>query len=252
MRTCSSAACHSMKPVGRQLTILIVMVALAGLLAVLTACASPTADEEATPSVTQPFLLALGDSYTIGSGTAFEDAFPRQTAELLPGVDRAEIIATIGWTTDKLLTATQSAAYRYQEPEFVTLLIGVNNQFQQRDFSLYQEQFLALLDMALGFVDKDPTRVVVLSIPDYRYTPYGQRRNLGESVSQEIDAYNNFARYSSEEAGMRFLDITELSRQGLERPELVASDGLHLSAIAYAEIARRISDWHLGNKKTAP
>ncbi|AFG36990.1 SGNH/GDSL hydrolase family protein [Spirochaeta africana] len=220
-------------------------------LAVAAACASPVADERPHPSGMQSYLLALGDSYTIGSGVSPQDAFPRQTVERLPGVDRAEIIARLGWTTDNLLTATQQFAAEQSaveqsamaQPEFVTLLIGVNNQFQQRDFSLYKEQFPALLAAALGFVDNDPARVVTLSIPDYRYTPYGQNRNLPEAVSQEIDAYNSFARHASQEAGVHFLDITGLSRQGLDRPELVASDDLHLSAIAYAEIAHRIVEW---------
>lgn len=230
----------------RQVKLLLSAV-LAGALAA-AACATPLAEEEAHSTIAQPYLLALGDSYTIGSGVSPLDAFPQQAVELLPEVGRAEIIARLGWTTDNLLAATEQPAVA--QPEFVTLLIGVNNQFQGQDFSLYEEQFPALLEAALDFVDGDPTRVVVLSIPDYRYTPYGQNRNFPETVSKEIDTYNSFARHTSQAAGVQFLDITELSRQGLDRPELIASDGLHLSVIAYAEVAQLIVEWRNSQQNT--
>ncbi|WP_425234494.1 SGNH/GDSL hydrolase family protein [Ulvibacterium sp.] len=186
--------------------------------------------------------LALGDSYTAGTGIDTLQSFPRQlqqalASELTKGVT-VHVVARAGWRTDNLINALEEETLE-DSYDFVTLLIGVNNQFQNRPFSQYEDEFPKLLNRAMSLAGDDPERVVAISIPDYSYTPFGQ--DLGfENISDEIDGYNNFAKTIAEGNGISFVDITDISRNGLEDASLVARDNLHLSEKAYQMFLDRI------------
>lgn len=185
--------------------------------------------------------LALGDSYTIGQGVNITDRFPLQLSNLIETNDSLSvtttIIATTGWRTDELITAMQSK--KLGTYNFITLLIGVNNQVQATPFAQYETEFTFLLNKAINLVDNTPKKVVVLSIPDYSFTPFGQRSAL-EDISNQIDTYNNFAKQTTLQHGCQFLDITDITRKGLEQPELVTQDGLHPSGLAYEQFIARL------------
>ena len=188
-------------------------------------------------------LLALGDSYTIGTSVCALCNFPNQlTTKLQEALNKnlkLDIIAQSGWTTTALHTAidNQSPSNDY---DLVTLLIGVNNQNQQKPLDLYIIEFPALLDKAIQFAKGNSKHVIVISIPDYVYTPYGQDLFDPDRISNEIDAYNAFAKRIAENKNVKFLDITDITRNGLNDPSLVASDGLHPSENAYAEFVERL------------
>lgn len=179
--------------------------------------------------------LALGDSYTIGASVKRSESFPIQLENRLEqGLDvtvNPEIIAVTGWRTDNLLDAinrgTQLTSY-----DLVTLLIGVNNQYQGKPFEVYTQEFPILLERALALAYGNPKNVVVISIPDYAYTPFGEGRNT-DKISREIDEYNAFAAATALQKGVPFVNITDITRNGLSNPDLVAGDGLHPSAEAY-------------------
>lgn len=184
--------------------------------------------------------LALGDSYTIGESVCATCNFPEQLKSKLQTELNAEIeleiIATTGWTTTNL-----KAAIQQQNPtsdqDLVTLLIGVNNQYQQKPFSLYETEFPELLNKTVVLAKGNKNNVIVVSIPDYAYTPFG---NGNATVSQEIDAYNTFATDYCQQMGIQFANITDITRQGLSNPNLVADDGLHPSALAYSRFVERL------------
>ncbi len=185
--------------------------------------------------------LALGDSYTIGESVDFEDSFPAQLSTRIEEnknlLVNTTVIAQTGWRTDQLISAVggrESADYN-----LVTLLIGVNNQFQSRPFSQYETEFTTLLNKAINLAGNDANKVIILSIPDYYYTPYGQS-NGNELISLQLDEYNNFAKSIAKEKGVTFLDITDITRKGLDEPELVADDGLHPSGLAYEKFVERL------------
>ncbi len=52
--------------------------------------------------------------------------------------------------------------------------------------------------------------------------------------------YNDFAESYCQSQDITFVYITDITRNGLEQPELVASDGLHPSELAYAKFVERI------------
>lgn len=196
--------------------------------------------EDPQPTVPEPeealTYLALGDSYTIGEGVAVADRFPLQLAAAMAqrGVKVAEpqLIATTGWTTTDLKRALANADLEEQTFDLVSLLIGVNDQYQGRSLAAYQQEFTELLLQSIALAGGDKERVVVLSIPDWGYTPFGQSRQ--EAISAEIDSFNAVNRQVTDSLGVSYVDITPISRQGLSNPELVASDGLHPSGRMYA------------------
>ena len=186
--------------------------------------------------------LALGDSYTIGESVAAEARWPVQLAAALrrEGIALADprIIATTGWTTDELDAAIDEA----QPPHdygFVSLLIGVNNQYRGRGAAEYREQFAALLQRAIGFAGGRRERVLVLSIPDWGVTRFGRDsgRDLAR-VSRELDQYNAAAREICSQHGVAFVDIVPVSRERGGEAAMLADDGLHPSAAMYAEWTR--------------
>jgi lysophospholipase L1-like esterase len=201
----------------------------------------PVVDPPVTPNppiAASLNYLALGDSYTIGQSVCATCRFPEQLKASLTAMYSStislKIIATTGWTTADLLSAIES-----QKPEsnydLVTLLIGVNNQYQHKNFSLYEKQFPELVNKAIMLAKGDRKKVVVISIPDYAYTPYGKSLAGDQSnkISAEITQYNNFAENYCNNNQIAFVSITEITREGLNNPSLVASDGLHPSENAY-------------------
>lgn len=187
-----------------------------------------------TPNNKTYKYLALGDSYTIGQSVAVENRFPNQLKKQLLSdsilVDSVRFIATTGWTTSNLIQALNNTTVD-EDYDLVSLLIGVNNQFRGLDTSIYVVEFESLLQKAIAYAGGDKDKVWVVSIPDYRYTPFGA--SYSESTSDEIDWYNATKKSISEQYGVAYFNITPISRKGLDQPDLVASDGLHPSAKMY-------------------
>jgi len=189
--------------------------------------------------------LALGDSYTYGQNVCATCRFPEQLkSRLLPELEadaaiNISMFAVTGWTTTDLLASISGNNFA-TDYDLVTLLIGVNNQYQHKPFAVYEQEFPALVNRAVAYARGDSSNVIVVSIPDYAYTPYGQGTSNQAGISSEIDDYNNFARSYCQSHGITFVDITDITRLGLEDPSLVANDGLHPSETAYALFVNRI------------
>jgi len=201
-----------------------------------------TMHSHTTALTTELRYLALGDSYTIGEAVDEAGRWPMQLARLLRMegvlVGDPRIIATTGWTTDEL-DAAITAAEPLGQHDFVTLLIGVNNQYRGRDVEEYRTQFAALLWRAIGFAGGRPDRVLVLSIPDWGVTPFGAQSGRDiEQIARELDAYNTAARTVCAQRDVAFVDITPVSRARGSEATMVAEDGLHPSAAMYTEWTR--------------
>ena len=185
--------------------------------------------------------LALGDSYTIGQGVNTAERFPAQTLELLKSrsIKTAQLtyIATTGWTSgelDKSMSQQNLAFY-----DFVTVLIGVNDQFQGVDTSTYSKNFKSILNRAIQSTRGESQHVLVLSIPDYSLTPEGKKLDTTK-IKREIDLFNSLNKKLANNFKCQYLDITVLGREAKSNPAWVAKDGLHPSAVAYKNWANRI------------
>jgi lysophospholipase L1-like esterase len=184
-------------------------------------------------------FLALGDSYTIGQSVPAADRWARQLAELAQaeGLQSPDIIAQTGWTTGQLQRAIAEA----NPPAtygLVSLLIGVNNQFQRLPLASYQTEFAQLLQTAIRLAGNRPGRVVVLSIPDWGQSAYAKGYDRAR-ISLEIDQFNAVARQECQQAGVAFLDITDLTRTAAGDPTQFAPDGLHYSGSQMRQWALR-------------
>lgn len=177
--------------------------------------------------------LALGDSYTIGTSVDMADRWPVQLARELANdsitVTEQQIIATNGWTTVDLIIGISNADLN--EPyDLVFLLIGVNDQYDGLPLSAYQTRFEQLLNTAIRLAGNDARKVFVVSIPDYAFTPFGAG---SQTISDGVSQFNAAANFIADDYGVSFLNITPISQQGLEDPNLVATDNLHPSGEQY-------------------
>jgi lysophospholipase L1-like esterase len=185
--------------------------------------------------------LALGDSYTIGESVAEQERWPMQLIAKLnergKAYDTPKIIATTGWRTDDLSNAIWKENLK-PGYDLVSLLIGVNNQYQGKSIEAYQPEFEELLSTAIRLAGGDKARVFVVSIPDYGYTPFGKSKQ--PEITKALDKFNYASKEISAKMGVRYVNITDISRKGFEDPQLVASDGLHPSGKQYGLWVERI------------
>jgi lysophospholipase L1-like esterase len=210
------------------------------LLAVLTNALSVMSQ---TPNKKEKIkFLALGDSYTIGESVEESNRWPVQLVTLLREqgykCDDPTIIATTGWRTDDLDRAIEGSGL---QPDYnlVSLLIGVNNQYQGKSVDEYKPEFEKLLRKAIAYAGGDRSNVFVVSIPDYGFTPFGKEKQ--RTITQEIDRFNDANRAISGKLGVRYVYITDISRKAFEDPGLIAEDGLHPSGKMYREWVNRIA-----------
>lgn len=180
----------------------------------------------------RPRFLALGDSYTIGEGVAADERWPNQLAAALQ-LDAPEIIARTGWTTDELAAAIDAHAF-HPPYALVTLAVGVNNQYRGRDLGNYRSEFTRLLQRAIELAGGKPQHVVVVSIPDWGVTRFGHAsgRDLTKTAN-EIDEHNAANAQIATMLHVHYADVTAISRDGGDRPDMLVGDGLHPSAAMY-------------------
>jgi lysophospholipase L1-like esterase len=179
--------------------------------------------------------LALGDSYTIGEAVTQNESYPYQLTNALNSpllhIKPPTIIATTGWTTDDLIAAISRSDIRAKKYDFVTLLIGVNDQYQHLSQDNYKIKFAEVLNTAITFANADTSRVFVLSIPDWGVTPFAAGHD--NVIGPQIDDFNAINESISKKAGVNYLNITHISRMAASDPSLIAPDGLHPSGKMY-------------------
>ncbi len=205
--------------------------------------AKDTTTTKDTTIIANAKYIALGDSYTIGQSVQETQRFPAQTVQLLRNeninVRDPQYIATSGWTTANLISAI-NMENPAKDFDIVTLLIGVNDQYQRRDTTGYRTLFIEVLNKAVDFAGGRKAHVFVLSIPDYSVTPF-----VGEDdkarVSMQIDQFNAINKEVTLQNRISYIDITPSTRQAVSDPSLIANDGLHPSGKEYAVWARMLA-----------
>lgn len=199
-------------------------------------------------------VLSLGDSYTIGEGVPEKGRWPVQLVEKLNEKGRKftapKIIAKTGWTTDELQSAIAETELAEQY-DWVTLLIGVNNQYRGRDVEEYRRQFQALLQLAIEKAGNNPKRVIVLSIPDWGVTPFATKRGRDPSlIAKQIDQFNAVNHEEAKKAMVHYVDITPMTRDAANQPEkYLVEDELHPSTEMYEKWAKLAAEVILVEKK---
>jgi lysophospholipase L1-like esterase len=187
-------------------------------------------------------LLFLGDSYTIGEGVDSNRNFPGLLIEQLKKknipVSFDLIIAKTGWTTSELMEAINKQSID-ADFNFVTLLIGVNNQYRGLDIATYKHEFEMLLEKAVFFAQDDEQSVIVISIPDWGRTPFAEGRDI-QKISDEIDQYNQINQEIAAKFGVHYLNITNENRDRSNDDFYLAADKLHPSSEEYIIWAEKL------------
>ena len=187
-------------------------------------------------------FLALGDSYTIGEHVPVKHRWPSQLVRLLEakGIPaEVTIIASTGWTVDELWEGIQAnppdGTY-----DLVTLLIGVNDQYRGYPVDGYREKFRFMLEKAILYAGGHPDKVIVLSIPDWGFTPFAAAKGDIEPISQQIDEFNAVNLEETKKVGAQYVDVTIISRMALDDFDLITGDRLHPSGKMYAMWAEKV------------
>lgn len=197
-----------------------------------------------SPNATGTHLefLALGDSYTVGTAVGCDERWPERLVASLRDrgypLANPRIVAADGWTTDRLADEITSRSIE-TDYDLVTLLIGANGAYRGRPPEAFRSSYVDLLERSVAFAGGDPSRVVAVTIPDYTHTPHG-RRHATDEHAERLDRYNRIVRQRADEAGVHLVDVVPISRSVADRPELVATDGLHPSAEQYSHWLERI------------
>lgn len=180
-------------------------------------------------------FLALGDSYTIGESVAEDERWPVQLRERLRErgfkVAPPLIVARTGWTTEDLIREIEEEVNVQRDFDLVSILIGVNNQYQNKPIYEYEEELRTIFRKAIFHSKRMNKGVFAISIPDYGVTPFGSSN--AEEIGREIDEFNAVFRRIAEEFEVDFYNITPISREAATNPDLIADDNLHPSGLMY-------------------
>lgn len=188
--------------------------------------------------------LALGDSYTIGEAVPIHESFPYITTQLLRqkkiSMYAPEMVAKTGWTSSELAEHLLHTQLNHHY-DFVSLLIGVNNQYRNLSVDNFLNDFEFLVKKAIHFASGKNERVIILSIPDWGCTPFAADKNK-EQIAKEIDAFNIICKQTAKQYHTNFIDITTETREFSLEPKAIASDGLHFSYETHLIWAKKMAN----------
>ena len=187
--------------------------------------------------------VALGDSYTIGTATRsaaerWPDQLVARLAEDGPVLDLVANLGVNGFTSRDVIEA-ELAELGALRPEFVTLLVGVNDVVQGVPDPTYAQNAGHILDELLAVLPAN--RIVSVATPDYTVTPQGAAYGDPATQAAAIRRNNEILRDLSAARGIAFVDIHDVSLRVATDRSLVADDGLHPSGAQYALWVDRIA-----------
>lgn len=201
--------------------------------------AADAAGARATDASAAGRYLALGDSFTIGTGSVPAQAFPARLVDRwrAKGCSLAlENVAVNGYTTDDLI-ATELPSLASFHPTFVTIAVGANDIVRGRALDAYRANVRRILDAAKA----SGARVVALPQPDWSRSPSAASFGAQPQLADAIAAFNAALAAEARAKGVEWVDLVPLMQQQAAKGQL-ASDGLHPSADAYdawaSELAR--------------
>lgn len=176
--------------------------------------------------------VALGDSYTIGTSVSAAESWPSQLAARVPGLQLVANLGVNGYTSRNLI-ADELPALAGLRPEFVTLMIGVNDVVQGVPESAYRASVGEILNALLVLLPAN--RVLCVATPDYTVTPQGAAFGSPRQQRAGIERVNQILGEVCGARGIRFvLEIFAISEAAATDLSLVAGDGLHPSGTQYA------------------
>ena len=190
--------------------------------------------------------VALGDSYTIGTGLEDEArSFPSLLAKRLTketGIDVALAnLGVNGYTTTDLIREELPVA-RDLRPGLVTILIGANDVVQRSTEAAYRSRMAEIYDALTG-LPLPPAMVVPVSTPDFSALPGATPFGAANDLRTRIDAFNRIAQSEAAARGFHYADISAITREVNRGNDWLAADGLHPGPAQHRAIADQL--WRL-------
>ena len=180
--------------------------------------------------------LALGDSYTEGTSVETDESWPYLLGDYLADqgyiFSKPRMLAEDGWRTEHLLEAIDKAQLQENTFDLVSLLIGVNNQYDEKPIDQFTEEFEILLQEAISLNKYGNQTTFVVGIPDYSVTPYA-KKNDKTNADIEIKKYNLIMQRICNKYDVVFHSLFELSQKMEGQKSMFVKDGLHPSGDQY-------------------
>lgn len=181
--------------------------------------------------------LALGDSYTIGTGINSVSSYPRLLERNLKNIgwecQECKILAQSGWMSVHLMKQLEKENIPDNSYDLVTLLIGVNDQFRHSEIQQYKFFLTKLINEAMR-ISGSKDRIIIMTLPDYSATPSFNTQSA-EKISEELDGFNEVIKKVSAEFDIRLVDLTPISKKAKNSLTYLAADALHPSLRMYEE-----------------
>jgi lysophospholipase L1-like esterase len=178
---------------------------------------------------------AVGDSFTIGTGSTPDRSFPARLAARWPSASLANF-AVNGFTSSDVIQR-EVPQVRAFHPDFATIAIGANDIVRGVDEPTYRAH-LRTIFTALG-ESAQRCHVIALPQPDWSVSPAARSFGSADAIADKIRAFNAILKDEALTHGARYVDLFPAMRRQADA-HMIAADGLHPSAEAYAAWAIEI------------
>ncbi len=180
--------------------------------------------------------LPLGDSYTICTGANQTESWPYLLTQHLKeqniNIKLLDNPARNGYSTQNLIDY-ELPLLKKLKPNFVTLLIGVNDWVRKVPKETFKTNFSKIVTEIQANLE-NKSNLIIITIPDFGVTPQGKNYGDGRNISKGIAELNEVIKAEALLKKITVVDIFELTQNMGKDGSLVAKDGLHPSAKEYA------------------
>lgn len=182
--------------------------------------------------------VAIGDSYTVATGIEEKNSWPSQLTQKLKSagikINLIEILGMRGATSQQTLNEVMPLL-KNLEPEFVTLLIGVNDWIREGiSSSKFKTRIKSLIDEIQNNLPP-PRKLLLITIPDFSCSPQKKNWGYGKSATNGITRLNKILKTEAALRDLVIVDIYPLSQNLCSQVGMFSDDGVHPSALQYSK-----------------
>ena len=182
--------------------------------------------------------VAIGDSYTVATGITEQNSWPSQlTRKLNKAGIKLELVGTFGirgatsqQTIDQILPLLKGL-----DPDFITLLIGVNDWIREGiSSSKFRTRIKSLINKIQSNLPS-PKKLLLITIPDFSCSPQKKNWGYGKSATNGITRLNKILKTEAALRDLVIVDIYPLSQNLCSQVGMFSDDGVHPSALQYSK-----------------
>jgi acyl-CoA thioesterase I len=182
--------------------------------------------------------VAIGDSYTVATGIDEKDSWPFQLTQKLKSagieINLIEILGMRGATSQQTLNEV-IPLLKNLKPEFISLLIGVNDWIREgASSSKFKIRIKNLIDEIQSNLPT-PRKLLLVTIPDFSCSPQKKNWGYGKSATNGITRLNKILNTEAVLRNLVIVDIYPLSQNLCSQFGMFSDDGVHPSALQYSK-----------------